>query len=83
MKKAITLVLILLFLFALTACSKAEPTTATPDQSDVIAVSKEAFDAKAYYKTLQSCVSQIKAKTDFVPDIALVLGSGLRVTTAP
>ena len=77
MKKAITLVLTLLFLFALTACSKAEPTTATPDQSDVIAVSKEAFDAKAYYKTLQSCVSQIKAKTDFVPDIALVLGSGL------
>ena len=77
MKKAIALVLTLLFLFALTACSKAEPTPATQDQSDVSAVSKEAFDAKAYYKTLQSCVSQIKAKTDFVPDIALVLGSGL------
>lgn len=77
MKRALALVLTLLFLFALTACSKAESSPATPDQPDVSAVSKEAFDAQSYYQTLQNCVSQIKAKTDFVPDIALVLGSGL------
>ena len=81
MKRAIALVLTLLFLFVLTACSKtdskAEPTSATADQADVSTVSDQAFDAQSYYQTLQSCVSQIKSKTDFVPDIALVLGSGL------
>lgn len=81
MKRSIALVLTLLFLFALTACSqadsKAEPTSATADQAAVNTASDQAFDAKKYYKTLQNCVSQIKAKTDFVPDIALVLGSGL------
>ena len=35
------------------------------------------FDADAYYARLESCVKQIREKTDFVPDIVLVLGSGL------
>jgi purine-nucleoside phosphorylase len=35
------------------------------------------FDADAYYKVLLNCVRQIKEKTDFVPDVAVVLGSGL------
>lgn len=77
MKRIVTLVLSVLFLFALTGCSADSPDPSTPDQPDVSAVSKEAFDAQTYYQTLQSCVAQIKAKTDFVPEIALVLGSGL------
>ena len=35
------------------------------------------FDADAYYKVRLNCVRQIKEKTDFVPDVAVVLGSGL------
>lgn len=35
------------------------------------------FDADDYYTRLERCVEQIREKTDFVPDIALVLGSGL------
>ena len=35
------------------------------------------FDAEDYYTRLERCVEQIREKTDFVPDIALVLGSGL------
>ncbi len=35
------------------------------------------FDADAYYKVLLNCVRQIEEKTDFVPDVAVVLGSGL------
>ncbi len=35
------------------------------------------FDAGDYYSRLERCVNQIREKTDFVPDIALVLGSGL------
>ena len=35
------------------------------------------FDADNYYARLEHCVEQIREKTDFVPDIALVLGSGM------
>lgn len=35
------------------------------------------FDADDYYTRLKNCVNQIRKKTDFVPDIALILGSGL------
>ncbi|MBR5979811.1 MAG: purine-nucleoside phosphorylase [Oscillospiraceae bacterium] len=35
------------------------------------------FDAERYYQTLLDCLSQIKEKTDFVPEVAVVLGSGL------
>lgn len=37
----------------------------------------DAFDAEAYMQRLDGCVQQIRAKTDFVPDIVIVLGSGL------
>lgn len=78
MKRMIALVLALLFLLALSACSKPQPASATPDQTEATeVVTEETFDAQIYKQRLQSCVSQIKAKTDFVPDIALVLGSGL------
>ena len=29
------------------------------------------------YEKLQKCVSVIRGKTDFVPEVALILGSGL------
>ena len=35
------------------------------------------FDAERYYQTLLDCVRQIKERTDFIPDTAVVLGSGL------
>lgn len=35
------------------------------------------FDAEKYYKILLRCVEQIKEKTDFIPEAAVVLGSGL------
>ncbi len=35
------------------------------------------FDAKAYYKRLQKYTEDIRKITDFKPDIAIVLGSGL------
>ena len=83
MKKIAALLMIPLFLLALAGCSDNSSQSATPDSSslsatpDVSDVAEDAFDAQAYYETLQNCVQQIREKTDFVPDIALVLGSGL------
>lgn len=34
-------------------------------------------DAQQYYSDLETYVSHIRAKTDFVPDVAITLGSGL------
>lgn len=41
------------------------------------AFSKKKSEAEKYSERLDRCVEQIKAKADFVPDVALVLGSGL------
>ena len=38
---------------------------------------EDTFDAQDYYSKLEKCVDQIREITDFVPDMALVLGSGL------
>ena len=35
------------------------------------------FEAEVYYDTLEICAMQIRAMTDFEPEIAVVLGSGL------
>lgn len=35
------------------------------------------FDADAYYEVMKKCAEQIREKTDFEPEIVLVLGSGL------
>ncbi len=38
---------------------------------------KDLLDNKAYYNRLLSYVDEIRKKTDFVPEVAIVLGSGL------
>ena len=35
------------------------------------------FSADAYYEVMESCAGQIREKTDFTPEIVIVLGSGL------
>lgn len=39
--------------------------------------SQEDFDAGGYYARLEHCVEQIRQRTDFVPEVVLVLGSGM------
>ena len=38
---------------------------------------KDVFDSKKYYERLLSYVDEIRKKTDFTPEVAIVLGSGL------
>ena len=66
------------------ACSQAkssdvatEPSSDAQEQLDEDTYGHGDFDTDNYYETLQNCVKQIRSKTDFVPDVALVLGSGL------
>lgn len=75
MKKLLSVFLILALVFIFAGCSAtvSQPTEAGENQDDVLV----RFDADDYYARLESCVNQIRKKTDFVPEIALVLGSGL------
>ena len=65
MEKILTISLALALALAVAGCAykKADSETGT--------------DATDYYSRLEHCAEQIRRKTDFVPDIALVLGSGL------
>lgn len=71
MKKIISL-----FIIAALALSFAGCASGGNDSDKWLNVQTE-FDAEDYYSRLQSCVKQIREKTDFVPEVALVLGSGL------
>lgn len=51
----------------------ADNQTAVSEQSE----GQSTFNAEGYYERLEHCVEQIQEKTDFVPDIVLVLGSGM------
>lgn len=82
MKRIIAILLTAAFIFALAGCAKTDTAkqAATPDEQ--VNTSEKiyghgSFDADGYYDILKSCVEQIREKTDFVPDIVLVLGSGL------
>lgn len=57
--------------------SSTENNDKQPDNDEKWLSVQTNFDADEYYKRLENCVDQIREKTDFVPDIALVLGSGL------
>lgn len=84
MKKLISLFLILTLALIVGGCS-ANTSTASADtaatqpsgEDDKWENVQVEFDAEDYYARLERCVKQIREKTDFVPDIALVLGSGL------
>ena len=75
MKKLVSLCLALALMAALCGCAADKPQTSDAATRDE-AVEVD-FDADDYYARLERCVQQIREKTDFVPDVALVLGSGL------
>ncbi len=75
MKKLLTVCLVLALALAFGGCA-AKQTQSSNEDSKWESVQVE-FDAEDYYSRLESCVKQIREKTDFVPEIALVLGSGL------
>ena len=75
MKKFISICLFLALVLILGGCSK-NNNQLPQDDADWENVQVE-FNAGDYYSRLERCVNQIREKTDFVPDIALVLGSGL------
>lgn len=75
MKKLVSLCLVLALMAALCGCAADKPQTSdAATRDEVVEVD---FDADDYYARLERCVQQIREKTDFVPDVALVLGSGL------
>lgn len=75
MKKLVSLCLALAVMAALCGCAADKPQTSdAATRDEVVEVD---FDADDYYARLERCVQQIREKTDFVPDVALVLGSGL------
>ena len=81
MKKIISAILVLMMIASLAGCSAntagtAAKESATADEASEL-IKTDTFEADDYMNRLKSCVKQIKEKTDFVPDIVLVLGSGL------
>ena len=75
MKKLISIITVLTLVFAFAGCSAKNTQSSNTDRKwESVQVE---FDADDYYSRLERCVKQIREKTDFVPDIALVLGSGL------
>lgn len=75
MKKLVSLCLALALMAALCGCAADKPQTSDAATRDEVV--EMDFDADDYYARLERCVQQIREKTDFVPDVALVLGSGL------
>jgi len=65
----------MILVLALTGCS-ANNNQSSDDADNRLSVQTR-FDADDYYARFENCVKQIREKTDSVPDIALVLGSGL------
>ena len=75
MKRLVSLLMVFALVFALGGC--ASNTGQSPQGENHPDSAQVKFDAEAYYARLESCVKQIREMTDFVPDIVLVLGSGL------
>ncbi|MBQ9515312.1 MAG: purine-nucleoside phosphorylase [Ruminococcus sp.] len=75
MKRILALLSALLIAASFVSCNTANKSADT-DKAQAEEVVTD-FDADTYYTRLTECVRQIKEKTDFVPDIVLVLGSGL------
>ena len=75
MKKVLSVLMIFSLVFIFGGCAAKEEQSSNSD-GKWKNVQVE-FEADDYYSRLENCVKQIREKTDFVPDIALVLGSGL------
>ena len=65
MKRILTLCLLMAVIFLLPGCTDSRERA------------QAGFDAEDYYARLEHCAEQIRERTDFVPEIALVLGSGM------
>ena len=70
-------VLLAMLLFACLALSLAACGQPSATPASTSATESEGLDAQAYQQRLEHCVEQIRAKTDFVPNLVIVLGSGL------
>ncbi len=71
---------IILSFSGISSAQEAIPTgndTEKPDSADQVTEPEKDFDAADYYARLLRCTEQIRERTDFVPDVALVPGSGL------
>lgn len=65
------------FALVLAACAQGSTASGGAPFDDQPITSQRSFDAETYYAQLEDCVTQIREVTDFKPDIAIVLGSGL------
>lgn len=82
MKKLTILVLMICLAFCSYGCSgrsvsEQEGASSDIDDATIYKDDYHNIDADAYYDLIEDCVRQIRVKTDFEPEIALVLGSGL------
>ena len=64
-------------LFLVVVCLLSLSIFCTTKAESLYSAGMREFDADAYYDVMKNCAEQIREKTDFKPDIILVLGSGL------
>ena len=67
----------MLVLFLTVVCFPAQSVLYTAQAESSYSTGRREFDADAYYDVMKKCAEQIREKTDFKPEIAIVLGSGL------
>ncbi len=67
----------LILLLSVCACSQAPAENTEAKGTGSAEAAEIEFKSNDYYQRLKDCVGQIRAITDFVPEIVLVLGSGL------
>ncbi len=58
----------MILMLTITGCT-ANSSQSSDDDNEQLSM-QVGFDADEYYERLESCVAQIREKTDFVPDIA-------------
>lgn len=67
----------MLVLFFLVVCFFTQSVLCTAQAESLYRTGQRGFDADAYYNVMKKCAEQIREKTDFKPEIVIVLGSGL------
>ena len=80
-KRTITIFLVSILILSFAGCTKKNEVLseqASESTEDAVYTGEfNDFNVDEYYDSLLHCVEQIQERTDFVPDIVLVLGSGL------